>query len=25
VPAPEMRLFTEHALPGAWVPAYDAD
>ena len=25
VSAPEMRLFTEHSLPGAWVPAYDAD
>jgi len=24
-PAPEMRLFTEHALPGAWTPADDAD
>jgi GNAT superfamily N-acetyltransferase len=24
-PAPEMRLFTGHALPSAWVPAYDAD
>ena len=23
--APEMRLFTDHALPSAWVPAYDAD
>jgi ribosomal protein S18 acetylase RimI-like enzyme len=25
VSAPEMRLFTDHALPSAWVPAYDAD
>lgn len=25
VDAPEMRLFTDHALPTAWVPAYDAD
>jgi GNAT superfamily N-acetyltransferase len=25
VSAPEMRLFTDHAAPSAWVPAYDAD
>jgi GNAT superfamily N-acetyltransferase len=24
-PAPEMRLFTDHAAPSAWVPAFDAD
>lgn len=23
--SPEMRMFTDHALPSAWVPAYDAD
>ena len=25
VSAPEMRLFTEHSLWSAWVPAFDAD
>ncbi len=25
VAAPEMRLFTDHARPSAWTPAYDAD
>ena len=25
VTAPEMRLFTEHAAPPSWVPAYEAD
>jgi GNAT superfamily N-acetyltransferase len=24
-PAPEMRLFTDHASPPAWSPVYDAD